>query len=494
MVKDKCKFWETCYRKDPTHKKNFLHPGDKVEKDEEEDMEVEDSSSKPVPLRRRKTHELSQSDGEEDEDVTPQKTLKKSDSKKAKSSEDEEKPGPSGGSNSSDEDTSKPKPKCEYWIKCYRKDPKHLKDYRHPKQRISSRPKPTRKLEDGDIVSVEGGFKLKRIGSDFTCTCIGWKTQKNATNKRTCKHLREHLGDVYESARIGQLPVAKRKAPEPTQHFKHLNVSLLLAHKYDEKATNPVGWWVSEKLDGVRAFWNGKCFYSRLGNPFYAPKWFTKDLPKDMHLDGELFGGRKKFQSTVSIVKTPECDNWKKIIYSVFDAPHMEKETFEKRQEALQEYFDENEPQYAELVKQSKCTSKQQLDEDLKKIIALGGEGLMIREPKSKYERRRSKTLLKLKKFYDAEAVVIGYDPGKGRFTGAVGALRCKMECGKIFSVGSGLTDKDHRRPPKIGSIITYKFQEYTNSGSPRFPTFLGVRIDATKPKDAEVPVTAADE
>lgn len=86
---------------------------------------------------------------------------------------------------------------------------------------------------------------------------------------------------------------------------------------------------------------NFRCFYSRLGNPFYAPKWFTKDLPTDMDLDGELFGGRKMFQSTVSIVKTPECDQWKKIKYHVFDAPSLQKESFEKRMKAIRDYFDE---------------------------------------------------------------------------------------------------------------------------------------------------------
>lgn len=88
-------------------------------------------------------------------------------------------------------------------------------------------------------------------------------------------------------------------------------------------------------------FSNFRCFYSRLGNPFYAPKWFTKDLPTDLHLDGELFGGRKMFQSTVSIVKTPECDQWKKIKYHVFDAPSLQKEPFEKRMKAIRDYFDE---------------------------------------------------------------------------------------------------------------------------------------------------------
>lgn len=509
--KEKCKYWEKCFRKDPAHKRDYLHPGDKEEtKPKNTDIEMKDETvSKPTlkkcdtdilmddetietkpKLKRNRTHAIS--DDEDDEPSPPPvkklrsrtvsvtKETGSGDSKK-----DEEDDAVASGSS---EDVYIPK--CQYWDECYRKDPNHLKQYRHPGDgRKSSRPKPAKKLEEGVQVSLTGGYRLKKLGSDYTCTCIGWKIQKNATNKRTCKHLREYLGDNFEKARIGQLPVEKRKPVEPSQRFQHITISLLLAHKYEAKnCSDPVGWWISEKLDGVRAFWNGKCFYSRLGNPFYAPKWFTKDLPKDFHLDGELFGGRKKFQQTIKIVKNAECADWNKIKYCVFDSPNMGKDTFEKRTKTVKDWFDTNKPQYAEFVDQYKCTSKQQLEDDLKKMIKLGGEGLMIRQPGSVYERCRSKTLLKLKKFYDAEAVVIGYDPGKGRFTGAVGALRCKMECGKVFKVGSGLTDKDHRKPPKIGSIITYKFQEYTNSGSPRFPTYLGVRIDATEPKDAELP------
>ena len=52
-----------------------------------------------------------------------------------------------------------------------------------------------------------------------------------------------------------------------------------------------LGWWMSEKLDGVRAYWDGKTFYSRLGNEFIAPSWFIKNFPSHMTLDGELFGG-----------------------------------------------------------------------------------------------------------------------------------------------------------------------------------------------------------
>lgn len=80
--------------------------------------------------------------------------------------------------------------------------------------------------------------------------------------------------------------------------------------------------------------------------------------------------------------------------------------------------------------------------EKLKEIEKLGGEGLMLRDPDSMYEPFRSKTLLKVKSFYDAEAIVIGHIEGKGNNTGKTGALLCKMACGKTFKVGSGLVHK----------------------------------------------------
>jgi len=121
----------------------------------------------------------------------------------------------------------------------------------------------------------------------------------------------------------------------------------------------------------------------------------------------------------------------------------------------------------------------------------------MLRKPGSIYEGRRSASLLKIKTFYDAEAIVTGYAPGKGRNKGSTGALKCKMESGKLFNVGSGLTDKIRKNPPKIGSIIVYRFQELTRDRVPRFPSYVGEAVDKTVPKDAEIPLhrkTTAEE
>ena len=165
---------------------------------------------------------------------------------------------------------------------------------------------------------------------------------------------------------------------------------------------------MSEKLDGVRAYWNGKCFYSRLKNKFTAPRWFTKDLPTDMTLDGELFGGRGKFQSTVSIVKSRDSDpRWANITYEIFDAPSLGNQGFEKRMAVVNEHFDENPSKYVNVLKQEVCKSQEQLDNELKRVQGLGGEGLMMRKPKSLYENCRSKMLLKVKTFFDAEVSII---------------------------------------------------------------------------------------
>ena len=105
---------------------------------------------------------------------------------------------------------------------------------------------------------------------------------------------------------------------------------LLLAHAWDNER-DLAGWWMSEKLDGVRAYWDGKGkFLSHQGNRFFAPDWFTKGLPR-IPLDGELWMDRKRFQQTVSIVRRQDGgEQWRGVKYVVFDAPAPD-ESFESR-------------------------------------------------------------------------------------------------------------------------------------------------------------------
>lgn len=247
-----------------------------------------------------------------------------------------------------------------------------------------------------------------------------------------------------------------------------------------------MGWWISEKLDGVRAFWDSskKIFLSRLGNEYPAPSWFTAGFPDDVDLDGELFGGRGAFQFTVGIAKTQGSKHWEKLVYKVFDAPSLKTQKFEERMEHAKDVVTKASSKYIEWVEHTMCKSLEHLDEVFNEIEKLGGEGLMIREPGSKYAQGRSSSLLKIKRFHDGEAEVLAYEDGKGKYVGMVGALRCRMSSGKMFKVASGLSDQQRDKPPAIGSIIVYKCQELTNDGNPRFPVFVGIAADKTRPKD----------
>lgn len=263
----------------------------------------------------------------------------------------------------------------------------------------------------------------------------------------------------------------------------------LLAHKYEPgSAISTRGWFASEKLDGVRAIWTGTKFISREGNPFYAPAWFTKRLPTDVVLDGELFTKRGGFQDCVSIVRTQDAPKrWKfKVSYQVFDVPSMGHLPFEKRLAFLKNLIEVKlKIKWINLVKHFPVRDDAHIQEVLDEVTSEGGEGLMLREPGSVYIHGRSRTLLKVKKFFDADAIVRGYNQGSGKNSNVVGALLCEMldsktnkPNGTMFKVGSGLTDAQRAKPPKIGAVIIFKYQELSKSGTPRFPTYAGERAD----------------
>ena len=102
----------------------------------------------------------------------------------------------------------------------------------------------------------------------------------------------------------------------------------------------------------------------------------------------------------------------------------------------------------------------------------------MLRQPGSLYEAGRSATLLKVKTFHDAEARVVEHLPGCGRHLGRLGALAAELPDGTRFSIGTGLSDRERENPPPIGSIVTFRYQELTDRGAPRFPSFVRVRHD----------------
>ncbi len=352
-------------------------------------------------------------------------------------------------------------------------------------------------IPNGGQLEVKGSgakpYVLKNTGGVYSCSCPAWRNQSVAIEQRTCKHLRKVRGDEAEDARIGT--AASRAAPAANRATNRATgraastprasaaattgkaPPVLLAHSW-QNDTDLTGWWMSEKLDGVRAYWDGTRFLSRQGNPFYAPAWFTEKLP-DYPLDGELFGGRKKFQTTVSIVRRQDqSDDWKQLAFVIFDAPSLDA-PFEDRIAHCERFVEDVAPPYAEWLPHEPCQGVQHLRKELARVEGLGGEGLMLRQPGSRYEVGRSYTLLKVKSFHDDEARVIGHQPGAGRHKGRLGALEVELRNGTRFSVGTGLSDAERESPPALGSIITFRYQELSNDGVPRFPSYVGVRIDA---------------
>lgn len=261
-------------------------------------------------------------------------------------------------------------------------------------------------------------------------------------------------------------PIAAAKPPE-----------LTLANVY-QKGMSLDGYWVSEKLDGVRAYWTGERFLSRGGHEYRAPTWFTEGFP-DHPLDGELWMGRGRFAELSGAVRQeePDDDDWQRIRFMVFDLPDKEA-IFDQRLARLRVLIEEVGSPYMVLVDQQRASTHEKLVQRLDEAVDGGAEGLMLRLGGSGYRSGRSNDLLKVKQYQDAEAVVVRHLPGQGKFEGLMGSLLVELEDGRQFRIGSGFTDEERASPPDPGTTITFKYYGLTATGLPRFASFLRIRND----------------
>ena len=250
-------------------------------------------------------------------------------------------------------------------------------------------------------------------------------------------------------------------------------VSLANAYRGDIDLSR---YWVSEKLDGVRARWDGEALYSRRGNRFNAPAWFVNGFPSEA-LDGELWMGRGTFEALSGAVRrqTPDAAAWRRIRYMVFDLPESNA-PFDERLQRMRQMFADPPSAHITLVEQFRVASEGELMATLDRIVAEGGEGLMLRDGRSFHRAGRSDDLLKLKTYQDAEAVVVAHLPGKGKYAGMLGSLLVEMPDGRRFRLGTGFSDALRRDPPPVGATVTYKYTGTTVNGIPRFASFLRVR------------------
>ena len=245
--------------------------------------------------------------------------------------------------------------------------------------------------------------------------------------------------------------------------------NLLLLKVYKDQ--NLSGWVMSEKLDGIRAYWDGKKLISRGGKVIHAPLWFTKDFPP-FEIDGELWSKRKDFENISSIVRDKEpTKEWHQIKYNIFEVPHAASTLF-TRLAKVKPYRSER----LKIIAQIPIKSKKSMIIYLHKLEKKGAEGLVVRDPLAHYIDKRTSKALKVKSFLDDECKVVGYTQGKGKYFGMMGAIKCQLPSGILFKIGSGFSDIERKNPPHIGSKVTFKYKELTKYKKPRFPVFLRVR------------------
>ncbi|OIP19466.1 MAG: DNA ligase [Betaproteobacteria bacterium CG2_30_59_46] len=252
----------------------------------------------------------------------------------------------------------------------------------------------------------------------------------------------------------------------------------MLANVY-RSDTSLADYLVSEKLDGVRGYWDGEKLLTRGGERIEAPGWFIAGWPA-VPLDGELWVGRGQFSSAVSIVRqrTPDDAAWRKLHFMVFDLPGHPG-TFAERNAALKSLLAGLALPWVRQVEQFKVADRAGLRVEFDRVVKNGGEGLMLHRAASHYQAGRSDDLLKLKPYLDAEARVVAHLPGKGKHQGVLGALLVETAAGLRFRIGTGFSDAQRRNPPTLGSWVTYRYIGLNEgSGIPRFATFMRVRED----------------
>lgn len=386
---------------------------------------------------------------------------------------------------------------------------------------------PASTIEVGKCIKTATGHSVHRYSTHYSCSCPAWRCNSSTNvRQRTCRHLSELLGEEYERVRTSisaQLPEVRTptkrpsewcqsdwsSSPSPSKCKRSIpsthsspkspsrrHGSVLLANTWSSNASSsqdPSGWWVSEKLDGVRAWWDGEHLWSRRGQIWDAPAWFTDVLPCDMTLDGELWIDRDLFDYTSGICRTTNSKEWHRVKYMVFDAPDFAMEPVEERWRRIRAIFPTapfacaslRDGTHVFMVEQVKCENATHFQSLVDKVLSIGGEGVMLRAPYSMYERRRSLTLYKWKPIYDADARVVGYEEGQNNAAGLVGSLICvplgedgEDKSIKRFRVGSGLTQAMRHRPPPIGTIIRYQYGGLSCQGVPRFPRYVGIRAD----------------
>lgn len=232
-------------------------------------------------------------------------------------------------------------------------------------------------------------------------------------------------------------------------------------------------YFVSEKLDGVRAYWDGSKLFFRSGRPIYCPQWFTEGFP-DFPIDGELWMGRGKFEELSAAVRRRIAVDyeWKQIKYCLFELPNGIG-NFEQRLQTLRSLPERLKISWLTVMNQTKFETKEKIYNYFSSLMASGAEGIVLHLADAEYIDKRTDKILKFKPYFDAEALVLKHLSGSGKFAGLMGALLVQDRDGKQFRLGSGFDQELRKNPPPVGSWLTFRFRDVTEKGIPRFATYL---------------------
>ena len=237
------------------------------------------------------------------------------------------------------------------------------------------------------------------------------------------------------------------------------------------------GWVMSEKLDGIRGYWDGRRLLTRKGRPLHPPPWFIQNFPA-FELDGELWSKQGEFEFIQSVVLDDDPGpGWEKIKYHIFEVPNG-KGTFFQRLDRAQKWFKSHPNPHVRVITQMLVQDRSDLERFIAEVASRGGEGVIVKNPDMPYHTGRSAHVLKVKKTRDMEGLVIGINKGKGKYEHAMGSLTLKLENGIVFKLGSGFTDLIRSNPPPVGTTVTFKYHGFSKNGVPKFASFLRVRSD----------------
>ncbi len=251
----------------------------------------------------------------------------------------------------------------------------------------------------------------------------------------------------------------------------HATSDLPLQHAKIYKNQNISTWVMSEKLDGIRGYWDGDAFYTKGGKRLSPPLEFTQGFPP-FGLDGELWTKRQDFENIQSQVLAVGS-RWEGISYHIFEVPNA-KGGFLQRLKKARAWFKIHSNQNVKIIPQYHCPDKKSLNTYLEQIIAKGGEGVMIKNPNLPYTAGRTSTMLKVKKAQDMEGIVVGINWHTDNKH--LKSLILKLKNGVEFKLGNGFTKSQRLNPPSVGANVTFKYYGFSKYGKPKFASFIRVK------------------